>query len=115
MSLQNHSLFSNVFEENHEELVSLNTAFNQLSIVYKPQENLEIDNDSSELENNFLSINNSELDDLLLIDSNDNSNFDFDSVLSKTKIDIYRQIYMKQPFEDENNDVLNYNKILKNN
>ncbi|CAG8523344.1 26330_t:CDS:2 [Gigaspora margarita] len=114
MSLQNHSLFSNIFEETHKELVSLISAFNQISIVYKPQENLEIDNDSSELVNNFLSINNSELeDDLLLIDSNDDLKFDFDSVLSKTKIEIYRQIYMKQPFEDEKKDELDSNKVLK--
>ncbi|KAF0516462.1 hypothetical protein F8M41_017070 [Gigaspora margarita] len=71
MSLQNHSFFSNIFEKTHEELVSLNSTFNQLSIVYKPQENLEIDSyNSNELENNLLLINNSELmDDSLLIDN----------------------------------------------
>ncbi|CAG8807313.1 7621_t:CDS:1, partial [Racocetra persica] len=108
--LQSHSLFLNIFEETYRELVSLISTFNQLSIVYKPQENLEIDNDES----NLLSINNSELEDnLLLINSDNSSNFNFDSVLSKTQIDIYRQIYMKQPFEDEKDDTLNSIKLVK--
>ncbi|CAG8757313.1 28085_t:CDS:2, partial [Dentiscutata erythropus] len=52
-------------------------------------------------------------DNSLLINSDNSSNFNFDSVLSKTQIDIYRQIYMKQPFEDEKDDALNSVKLVK--
>ncbi|CAG8746938.1 7939_t:CDS:1, partial [Racocetra fulgida] len=93
---------------------SLNFAYNQLLIIYKPQENLEIDNNSSELDINLLLFNNSKLEDnSLLINSNDNSIFNFNSVLSKTQIDIYHQIYMKQPFEDNKNEELNSIKSIK--
>ncbi|CAG8600880.1 19577_t:CDS:2, partial [Dentiscutata erythropus] len=50
MSLQSHLSFLNIFEETHKELVSLNSAFNQLLITYKLQENLKIDNDNEKNE-----------------------------------------------------------------
>ncbi|CAG8590310.1 13782_t:CDS:1, partial [Racocetra fulgida] len=114
MSLQSYLLFLNIFEKTHEELVSLNSAYNQLLIAYKSQKNLEIDNNNSELNSNLLLFNNSKLEDnSLLINSNDNPIFNFNSVLSKIQIDTYHQIYMKQPFENDKNEELNSIKSIK--
>src|ERR1044072_1214151 len=109
MSSKSHFLLSNLFEETHKELDSLNSEFNNLIQTYESQ--IDLDNDVEVKIEPVVKTEDKSLEDLDLQAENDSDAFD--DILSPTKIEIYRKIYMKEPIENEEDETETNKKKLK--
>jgi hypothetical protein len=109
MSSKSHFLLSNLFEETHKELDSLNSEFNNLIQTYESQ--IDLDNDVEVKIEPVVKTEDKSLEDLDLQAENDSDASD--DILSPTKIEIYRKIYMKEPIENEEDETETNKKKLK--